>query len=386
LGPLVGVARRPYAKPKLTINASRRSPMPTEFRSQLESLTARLPVALRNAHIANAKIVELPGNQPPWHATGVCVQRGQSYSLFANGRIQWSAAHPARFGGPKFHLWARVSPGGRIVNLTQNTATFVADTDGEIELGIYMGMWKNVYGELATSHQLYQRLEGSLEAWLVAWKGTPASGLAAIARVDPTWFITSEMVRVAAPLAPPSGWSYLIETGEADIFSAGTEDAPVIRLDADDDQGIITYPAAILLTPDTTLSWRWRGEVLPSDLAEDTVHTHDYFSIGTEFDNGRDLTWIWSSSLPCDYHFQCPTKAWTQRETHWVVRTGTAALGEWQHEQRNVFADVAAAMGPPPSRIVRVWLIAVTSFQHRRARATFANIVLRGSGHEWVVL
>ena len=33
-------------------------------------------------------------------------------------------------------------------------------------------------------------------------------------------------------------------------------------------------------------------------------------------------------------------------------------------------------MGPPPTRIVRVWLIAVSSFQHGTARAEFADIVL----------
>jgi hypothetical protein len=33
-------------------------------------------------------------------------------------------------------------------------------------------------------------------------------------------------------------------------------------------------------------------------------------------------------------------------------------------------------MGPPPARIVRVWLIGVSSFQHRIARAEFAEVTL----------
>jgi hypothetical protein len=34
-------------------------------------------------------------------------------------------------------------------------------------------------------------------------------------------------------------------------------------------------------------------------------------------------------------------------------------------------------MGPPPQRIVRVWLIAVSHFTHGLGRATFSDIVLR---------
>ena len=58
------------------------------------------------------------------------------------------------------------------------------------------------------------------------------------------------------------------------------------------------------------------------------------------------------------------------------MRSGTAGLGHWQAEERYVHADVLAAMGEPLARIVRLWLIAVSSFQHGIARAEFADIVL----------
>ncbi len=59
-----------------------------------------------------------------------------------------------------------------------------------------------------------------------------------------------------------------------------------------------------------------------------------------------------------------------------VVRSGSAGLGQWQREERVIRADVAQAMGPPPGRIVRVWLIAVASFQHGSLRAEFSDIRL----------
>ena len=58
------------------------------------------------------------------------------------------------------------------------------------------------------------------------------------------------------------------------------------------------------------------------------------------------------------------------------MRSGNDALGQWCTEERNGYADVSAAMGSPPARIVRVWLIAVSSFQHGTARAEFADIAL----------
>lgn len=348
-----------------------------------------LPAALANTHVAASVLARLPGNRPPWQGTGIRVYRGQAYSLFARGRIQWSAQHPDRYGGPRFHLWARVAPGGRIVNLTQNTGTFIADADGEVQLGIYMGMWKNAFGDLATPVRLYERLSGEIECWAVAWRTDAAAGLSAFARhCQDAGFVTAEAARLASPSALPEGWQYLLETGHADIFAAGRTDEGLrtIALDADDDQGIVCTPVEFPLTPDTTLRWRWRAEMLASEVAEDTVHTHDYFSIATEFENGRDLTWLWSARLAPETHFHCPIRAWTARETHFVVRSGTQDLGVWRAESRNVFVDVGAAMGPPPARIVKLWLIAVTSFQHRRVRAAFAEIVLENSAGRLVVL
>jgi hypothetical protein len=99
-------------------------------------------------------------------------------------------------------------------------------------------------------------------------------------------------------------------------------------------------------------------------------------SVAAEFDNGRDLTWIWSSTLPPGEHFACPVKVWSARETHYVVRSSGDRLQTWYDEARHVHADVLESMGPPPARITAVWLIAMSTFQHRTARASFAGISL----------
>jgi len=338
-----------------------------------------LPATALEASLAAGVLLTLPANEPPWRGTGVHVHAGQWYSLFASGRIQWSPRDPALYGGPRFHLWARVAPGGRIVNLSADTGSFVADVSGELELALYMGLWKNAAGELATSTALYQSLQGQLDVLAIAWRGQTTDALATLASAAPATFIGQEIARLSTSVAPPPGWEYLLETGYAEIFAQARDPTgrDAIKLEAHDDQGILRKPVDCALTPDTRITWRWRVTEQPSAVAEDSVRTHDYISIATEFDNGRDLTWIWSAALTPGEHFPCPIKAWTARETHWVVRSGTDALGRWYDEERNVFDDVAAAMGPPPARIVAIWLIGVSTFQHGTARAEFADIVLR---------
>lgn len=39
-------------------------------------------------------------------------------------------------------------------------------------------------------------------------------------------------------------------------------------------------------------------DLLPSEVREDTLTTHDYMSIAVEFDNGQDITCYWSAELP----------------------------------------------------------------------------------------
>ncbi len=355
--------------------------------TQVIQLRDSLVTAAGQSPIAQEAWCELPGNQPPWQRSGLHITKGQTYSLFAAGRIQWSASSPERYGGPSFHLWARVSPGGKIANLSADSGTFNADVSGEIELGIYMGVWRDAYGNLATSENLYQRLSGTLACWLIVWRASAEAGLEKLCALPTGEWVTRETARLATEARAPTGWDYLLETGIAAVYHDDwAQGRRIISLDAEDEQGIITAPVDIPLTPETRLHWSWRPVELPSRLPENRTHTHDYFSVGAEFDNGRDLTWMWSAALPPNTHFPCPVPAWSLRETHFVVRSGLDGIGIWHAEQRAVYADVATAMGPPPARIVRIWIIGLASFQHGRARAEFADIYLENGATRVTVL
>ena len=353
--------------------------MTAEFADDAERWMAALPATLSRETISAARVMRLQAKDAPWHGTGIRLRAGQAYSMFACGRVQWSPRDPTLYGGPRQHLCARIAPGGRVVNPTCDTGSFVADVDGVLELGIYMGVWKSALGNLATSESLYRRLTGGITVLVIGWCGAAAKALEALDDSGlQSPLISQELARLRAPCVPPAGWDYLLETGSAGIFSdaVGPAGERTIAIGSRDDQGIICSSISCELNPNTRLSWRWRVSEHPSCVAEDRPQTHDYISIATEFDNGRDLTWIWSSQLTPGTHFDCPIHAWTERETHWVVRSGNERLGQWCTETRHVYADVLAAMGTPAARIVRVWLIAVSSFQHGTARAEFADIVL----------
>jgi len=346
-----------------------------------------LALALRADALACERWLRVPGHVQPWQPTGCRVRAGQQYSVFAGGRIRWSRSNPDRHGGPSFHLWARVNPGGRCVNLSADTGTFTADVSGEIELGIYMGMWRDAFGTLATSHDRYARLSGELGCWLVVLRHAADAYLARLRAAAPAAFLAAELARLAAPVEPPHGWDYLLETGRADIFREAIGDGRrTIEIDARDDQGIITTPVDVPLSPATRLWWSWSADALPSTLAEDRTHTHDYIAIAAEFDDGRDLTWSWSAALSPGKSFACPVPAWSARETHLVARCGNPEPGKWYAETRAVHADVARTMGAPTTRIVRVWLIALSTFQHGVARARFRDIAFELGGRRTRVL
>ena len=344
----------------------------------LDALAKLLQAPEAAQWVAGCRVMQLPGHQPPWQDTGLDLARGQAYSVFATGRLQWSRRQPTLHGGPRFHVWTRTSPHGEICNLRAEADTFIADADGRLEVGLYMGMWKNARGELATGPEWYRHLEGVMEVVVVAWRNPADVALAALAPASQNSLLALALSRLRHPVPTPPGWRYLTEAGHAECYHQRTEAGRAcIDIRGEDDQGILVREVDFPLTDKTTFSWRWRVDQHPSQHPEDTPATHDYVSVACEFEDGRDLTWIWSSALPVGRHFACPVKAWSAREWHYVVRSGASDFGQWQVEQRAVAADVLEAIGTAPTRIVRVWLIVVATFQHGRLDASVSDLVLR---------
>ena len=145
-----------------------------------------------------------------------------------------------------------------------------------------------------------------------------------------------------------------------------------------DDFGIIKKSLDIPLTADTRIQFDWKYQALPALASETDPASHDYMSIAVEFDNGHDITWMWSRDLAEESSFGCPLPEWIGRETHIVLQSGSQELGKWFSHDRPILADYKKAVpGEPPSRIVGVWIIGNAVFGRQPAEAYFANAVIR---------
>ncbi len=333
--------------------------------------------------------LELAGSTLPWTDTGLRVARGSRVTLLARGEV-WIEGTGIR-AGARFHLWRRiVGPEGvsPVRKGTQDTTSFVADRPGSLELAVCHGEWATPGGELATPPEAYAAGQGALEVVAILWAGAarvdPTAALTRLAEASGDALATDEVGRLRSAPSRPDGWEYLWFLGESDTF-AHAADAGCIHAHTRDDAAILRRPVDLAMTPDTRLTWRWKIDHLPSAEPEDQLLTHDYLSIAAEFSCGRDLTYLWSCSLPEDRVFACPIPQWTPRETHVVVRSGEDGLGRWVSEERNLYDDYEQILGQPPARLVAIWLIAVSLFQHGEGRADFASIAVDGGGRRLAI-
>jgi hypothetical protein len=232
---------------------------------------------------------------------------------------------------------------------------------------------------MANAAVLEESAGGGFTVLVIRWRADAAHGLRELAqRTGPAArFAEDELQRLRNPVVVPEGWRYLPSLGDAGVFSrVDTPGAAVIRCQCDNDAMILQRSLEAPFTPDTRLRWSWKVESLPSARAEDSLATHDYLSLAVEFDNGQDLTYLWSAALEPERSFRCPVASWRQRETHIAIRSGHEGLGRWIDEERDLWRDYQNAIGSPPARIVGVWLIAASVFQHGQGRCEYRDIEL----------
>jgi hypothetical protein len=356
--------------------------LPQTFEARWRELLGSLDGPGREA-LAACQLVALPANRVPWTRTGLRVGRGDRVTLLAEGRVGLIPAlgFHAR---PRFCLWRRIGGRGPVVRIGRDTTTFAAEADGELELAILNGEWADADGALATPAEAYAGATGELDVALLHWRaGVEPRGaleqLAAHARGEP--LIAAERARLAHPTHAPPGWEPHPLLGASDAYAIDRADGrAAIRAHLVEEAAIYRHPVDIALDPTTEVRWSWKVAKLPSQVAEDTLTTHDYLSLAIELSDGRDLSWFWSAALAPGACFACPLPSWTPRETHLAVRSGNEALGRWIEERRNAYQDCALAFGTPQPRIVAVWLIGVSLFQPGEGLAWFGDVEIHSAG------
>lgn len=355
-------------------------PSHEQFEQQVK--TSLAPLA--GKAIAGLKVLRLDADLGPWLDTGMVLQPGDKVSVLLDGRV-WLSHHYDISLEPALQVWRRIGESGPIARGMQATDTFVAEQAGTLQLKNLPTRWLDKSGRYqGDPAPVNPDAGGGVSVALIRW--APGADVAAeLKRLagsaqPPSWAV-AEADRLSHKSVPPAGWQYLWELGAADIFNEATaqsnDGGPSHRLTAHthNDVAILQKDASASLTPHTTLQWSWKVDKLPAKAPENIPIAHDYLSIAVEFDNGKDLTYLWSRELPAGQHFPCPLEGWKDRETHIVARSGSGDLGKWLNESHNVWEDYRQAVGGPlPSRIVRVWLIANSVFGRGEGKAQFGDI------------
>lgn len=344
------------------------------FEAAMRRLLADPAVA---GHVSRTTILHLEANENGWAAANIAVEAGEEITVIGAGTLWASRALDLRFG-PRIGIWLRAGEGGTIFKTPSDAASLRVKEGGPLfVVAKPPGEWADERGRFDPD---FPRggIDGALGICIIVWKDSAAAGLEAMKRAgDYEGLVTRALERARHPVAAPEGWTYLWRLGEGEIYrDARSGEKRHIHCHTHQDVGILQFPADFALTETTRLQWRWKVDKLPCDLPEDIQPTHDYLSIAVEFDNGQDLTYMWSGSLAEGTIFRCPLAYWDKVETHWVLRSDAKELGRWLAEDRPVKADYAKAIGTPPARIVRVWLIAVSVFQRGEGICDYADIEL----------
>lgn len=388
LGVAARLGARTLARRLRSPAADRSAPDIGTWRAELDDWVGSLPDGLLAAH----RWVVLPATHPPWSTSGLELAAGDAVTWFAAGRVHLSRALDI-WVPPSFQLWARVGAAGTVLRGTRDTHTFQSATGGALQLASYFpGVWSTPQGELGSGADDYRKVSGGLSVLVLQWRPgvDPVAALNASVRHGRAPApVAAECARLADTTRPPAGWDYLWYLGPGEIYRPGRapDGQASVCCDSHGDVGILRRPAALALLPGTFLGWRWRVDSLPIDLREDSLPSHDYLSIAVEFDDGQDLTYYWSAALPEGTVYRCPLPAWKDKETHVVVRSGTAALGRWLDERRDVHEDYRRCIGGAARSIVRVWLIANSLFQRGHGRCEYSAIEFeQPDGHRLKVL
>lgn len=306
-----------------------------------------------------------------WHDAGMVLKAGEQVQLTASGRLFMSRVLEVSIGAQGC-LWYRIGD-GEIARLPSAQAVITATADGPLRLQAALpGAFGSLDGEISTENPPWP-VKGALH---VSIRRILQDGQQLSQQLSQE---LSQKGRACVGMTTPPGWQYLWRLGHGAIFHRCEEDASLC-CDTLGDVGILQYPLDLALDDDVLLDWQWLVEELPSRLPEHIQPTHDYLSIAVEFDNGLDLTWMWSSSLAAGTIFQCPLPWWDKRETHWVLRNPEDGLGQWHSESRNLCDDYRQAIGGRlPRRVVGVWLIANSVFQSGQGRCRYRGIKLRSA-------
>ena len=204
---------------------------------------------------------------------------------------------------------------------------------------------------------------------------------------------------------PPAAWKFATlprkEPTKFSVVELGG--ARVLKVEAEDSYGNLVHGLHVQLSERSTLSWRWRvdklveeadlkqrsGDDSPAKLCLFFAFDTSKLPLGerTKLSMAQSLTgqdvpgetlcYVWDNKLPADTGI---TNAFTKRIRMIVLDTGSAKLGQWVTERRNVVVDYQRLFGDESGgkvpEVIGVAISADADNTHGRALAYFGDVTL----------
>lgn len=140
----------------------------------------------------------------------------------------------------------------------------------------------------------------------------------------------------------------------------------------------LIHPLRFQPRPESTLIWTWRVKepLAEADLAaraasDAAARLYLVFSTGKGFWQKQLLIYVWAAHEPLGAVVPNPYGAAAK---FLVVESGTAQVGQWVREERNVAADYRAAFGGDPPPVEGIALMTDSDNTGARAQADYDDI------------
>jgi hypothetical protein len=185
----------------------------------------------------------------------------------------------------------------------------------------------------------------------------------------------------------PPGWRAYATIGGHPVYDFTVieeETRRALRLRSVSEHSTVARDVAVTLAETPILEWSWKVTKLPAgaDLRrrETSDSTGHIFLVWPRFPalvRSRVVGYVWDEHLPSG---AIERSRKTGLVTFIVVRSGTADLGRWVADRRNVAEDYERVFGEPPVAPGALALSIDTNDTRAPAEATFGGIRFRSAG------
>ena len=178
----------------------------------------------------------------------------------------------------------------------------------------------------------------------------------------------------------PAGWALKEFAGRASVELVRDPAGMALRLRSSRGSFALHRDVIVDLREFPLLSWSWKVTRLPAagdvrHAATDDQAAQVYLVFPrwpSPLTRSDVIGYVWDSHAPIGTQLESPKAANVKII---VVESGTARLGAWQRQERNVAADYAALFGRPPIRLGQIAVMIDSNDTQSDAEALFANLV-----------